>query len=234
MDPGHRRGCLVCGGALEYGTVPSRATCYYCGESHETETICRQGHYVCDRCHRAPAEEIISSYCSTTTETDPVAIARTRIDTPQVGVRGPEYHFLVPAALLASYYNVSGRPGLQAGKIEPARQRAGLVKGGFRATRGDCGTAVGTGIFISLVTGATPLSREEWRLTNLMTAKTLEAIALHGGPRCCRRNAYLAIMAAADFAKENLGVVMPILHPVTWTVTEQDAGCPAKDCPFYT
>ena len=233
MDTGHKRGCLVCGDRLEYGTVPGRATCYFCGDSYETETICPQGHFVCDRCHRAPAEEIISAYCSSTAETDPTAITRTLMDTPQVKMHGPEHHFLVPAALIASYCNVTKKPDLKSRKIEQAHSRAELVKGGFCGSHGDCGAAVGTGIFVSLVTGATPLSREEWRLSNLVTAKSLEAIALHGGPRCCKRNAFLAIMAAADFVKEHLGVSLPIKKPIQCTYSPLNAECLMADCPFY-
>jgi hypothetical protein len=45
-----------------------------------------------------------------------------------------------------------------------------------------CGAGMGTGIFISIVTGATSLSIEEWRLSNLATAKSLLSISEHGGP----------------------------------------------------
>ncbi|OPY39163.1 MAG: hypothetical protein A4E35_00397 [Methanoregula sp. PtaU1.Bin051] len=233
MDPGHRSVCRVCGDRLEYGTVPGRATCYFCGESHETETICRQGHFVCDRCRRAPAEEIISSYCRTTTETDPIAIARTLMNTPQVKMHGPEHHFLVPAVLLAAYYNVTGTPDLKMKKIEQARSRAELIKDGFCGSHGDCGAAVGTGIFVSLATGATPLSREEWRLSNLVTAKSLEAIAMHGGPRCCKRNAFLAILAAVDFVREHFGIEIPVRKPVTCGFSALNEECLTRDCLFY-
>jgi len=233
MDPDHRRGCLVCGKDLKYLPEQIPARCYYCGESHETDVVCRDGHFVCDRCHRAPAEEITSRYCETTMERDPIAIARTLMNAPAVNMHGPEHHFLVPAALLAAFYNVQGKTDEKRVKIEQARQRAALIKGGFCGTHGDCGAAVGTGIFISLVTGATPLSREEWKLTNLVTAKSLETIALHGGPRCCKRNAFLAILTAVDFTREHLNVVMPVERPVRCDFSSQNAECLTRDCPFY-
>ena len=55
---------------------------------------------------------------------------------------------------------------------------------------------MGTGIFISLITDATPLSKEDWGLANRMTAASLNTIAEHGGPRCCKRDSFLAIMDA--------------------------------------
>lgn len=228
-----KSGCLVCGKDLKYLKEKQTAACSYCGETHETEVICEEGHFICDTCHRAPAEEIIARYCAATTEPDPIAIARALMDTPQVKMHGPEHHFLVPAVLLAAYYNVRGMRDVKAQKIEQAKHRASLIKGGFCGTHGDCGAAVGTGIFVSLVTGATPLSREEWKITNLVTAKSLETIALHGGPRCCKRNSFLAIEAAADFSREHLGVVMPIAKPIVCRYSDLNRECLTKDCTFY-
>jgi len=68
--------------------------------------------------------------------------------------------------------------------------------------------AVGTGIFISLVTGATPLSRKAWRACNLMTARSLMSIASLGGPRCCKRDSYLAIREATNFLETEMGVTL--------------------------
>lgn len=232
-NEGHKRGCLVCGKDLDYLPEPRPATCSYCGEPSTTDVLCREGHFVCDTCHRAPAEEIIQRYCGTTAEIDPIAIARTLMETPQVKMQGPEHHFMVPAVLLTAFYNVRGMRDEKVHKIEKARQRAELVKGGFCGTHGDCGAAVGTGIFVSLVTGATPLSKEEWKLSNLVTAKSLETIALHGGPRCCKRNAFLAIQTAVDFSREHFGVVMPVKKPVLCTFSPSNKECRTKECPFF-
>jgi hypothetical protein len=233
MTGERRTGCLVCGKELQYLPEQKPATCYYCRQQRTTDILCRDGHFVCDRCHRATAEEIIGKYCGATTELDPVAIARTLMDTPQVTMHGPEHHFLVPAALLAAYYNVRGKPDEKVRTVAQAQQRASLIKDKFCSTHGDCGAAVGTGIFISLVTGATPLSQEEWRLSNLMTAKSLETIALHGGPRCCKRNTFLAIQSAASFTKEHFGIVMPVTKPVRCTFSDTIRECVTRDCPFY-
>ena len=98
---------------------------------------------------------------------------------------------------------------------------------------GDCGAAVGTGIFISLVTGATPLSHREWQQANLVVAKSLETIAMHGGPRCCKRNTFLAIQGAVAFAKAQLGVTIPLSPTVTCQFYGMNKECRTRDCPFY-
>jgi hypothetical protein len=111
--------------------------------------------------------------------------------------------------LLGAFYNAKGEPGEKEKKIKLARKRAENVLGGFCGFYGDCGAAVGTGIFISVLTGSTPLSVKEWGLSNLMTAKSLFTIANAGGPRCCKRNSFLAIQEAVSFVKDQFGVELP-------------------------
>ena len=160
-------------------------------------------------------------------------MAITLMQNPVVHMHGPEHHFLVPAVLLAAYCNVTGQPDKKAKLIATARERAGMIKGGSCGFMGDCGAAVGTGIFISLVTGATPLSRREWQQANLVVAKSLMTIALHGGPRCCKRNTFLAIQGAVAFTEENLGVKIPIDPKVSCMFYGMNKECRTTDCPFY-
>ena len=114
-----------------------------------------------------------------------------------------------------------------------AKKRASQILGGFCGFYGDCGAAVGTGIFMSLVTNATPLSIAEWKLANLITAKSLFTIANHGGPRCCKRNTYLAIMEAVDFLKENLGVNLEVKKGLECEFHDLNNECLRQKCPFY-
>ena len=106
---------------------------------------------------------------------------------------------MVPAVLLAAYYNKTGNPQEKRAKILKARKRSEKILGGFCGTHGVCGAAVGTGIFMSVIKNANPLSKKEWNQSNMITAKSLHVIAEHGGPRCCKRNTFLAINEAIDF-----------------------------------
>lgn len=59
--------------------------------------------------------------------------------------------------------------------------RAQSIVGGSCGFHGACRAAIGVGIFVSLVTAATPTSGEEWRLCNTATAEALTRIAARGG-----------------------------------------------------
>jgi hypothetical protein len=95
---------------------------------------------------------------------DPFELAKIIMNNVKVPMHGPEHHFIIPAVLLAAYYNVKGDLSEKRRKIKEARRRSSNVLGGFCGFYGDCGAAVGTGIFMSLITESTPLSVAEWRL----------------------------------------------------------------------
>ena len=61
---------------------------------------------------------------------------------------------------------------------------------------------------MSILTKANPLATENWKLSNLMTSRALGRISENGGPGCCKRDSYLAIMEAVNFTRENFGIEM--------------------------
>jgi hypothetical protein len=233
MTADHKTGCLICGEELVYQKEPAQLECFYCRQVYDSNAKCRNGHYVCDRCHSLPAIDLIENYCISSKSEDPLELALTLMRNPRIKMHGPEHHFLVPAVLLAAYYNSKKEYGEKATKIRMAKKRASQILGGFCGFYGNCGAAVGTGIFVSLVTGATPLSVAEWKLANLVTAKSLLTIAEHGGPRCCKRTTFLAILEAADFAKENLGVDFKINKELKCEFYPLNKECLRQNCPFH-
>ena len=99
---------------------------------------------------------------------------------------------------------------------------------------GDCGAAVGTGIFISLITRANPLSKDEWKLSNLMTARSLFAVANVGGPRCCKRTSFLSIIEASAFLREHFSMALQVNKNIKCEFSSLNKECLADDCPFYS
>jgi len=228
-----KSGCLVCGKDLVYLDAPEELACSLCGRVHATTVRCAGGHFICDDCHRLPAEDLIETTCLETRVADPLLLAISLMRQPAIKMHGPEHHFLVPAVLLTSYSLVAGKHDALEGWLKKARERADQVKGGSCGTLGVCGAAIGTGIFVSVISGATPLSRKEWMLSNLVTAQSLHEIAIAGGPRCCKRNTYIAILAASSFVNEEWGVVLPTGHRVTCEFSDLNRECRKMECPFY-
>ncbi len=232
LEAGHHQGCIVCGAELEYLAAPEAVRCAFCGAASESPVRCRETHFVCDACHAAPASDAIERGCLASDSTDPIALATSLMRHPSVKLHGPEHHFLVPAALLTALCNARGQASAKPRLLAEARRRAGAVAGGFCGFQGACGAGVGVGIFVSLATGATPLTRESWGLANAATGQALTVIGSLGGPRCCKRTSWLALLGGIRFARQELGVRLEGRGPACeWS--EVNAECLERACPFH-
>ena len=138
---------------------------------------------------------------------NPVEIARKIMEDPYIYMHGPEHHVMVGAVLLTAYRNSGGDIDLKEA-LEEMKERGSQIPGGVCGFWGCCGAGVSTGIYMSIVTGATPLAGRSWGLANRTTAKALEAIGELGGPRCCKRDTFTAIRKAAEMTAQELGVEM--------------------------
>jgi hypothetical protein len=225
-------GCLSCGAEIVYLPAAEPVSCAGCGATAESRARCAAGHFFCDGCHAGDAGDAVERICASAEEVDPVAIALQAMRHPAVKMHGPEHHFLVPAALLAAWSNARGEGGQRPGRVAEARRRARPLAGGMCGTQGACGAAVGTGIFASIALGATPLSADEWRRAQLVTSRTLRVVAESGGPRCCKRDGWLAILEGARFAREELGVALPVQGP-SCDFSDLNRQCIGDACPFH-
>lgn len=233
MSTEHRSGCLVCSKELVYLDEAETLTCHYCKETFDADARCVDGHYVCDACHSLSGNDIIEQTCASTDEVNPVRLAIELMRNHSVKMHGPEHHYLVPAVLLACYHNATGDPKGKVINLKKARNRAEKVPGGFCGIQGTCGAGIGTGIFVSVMTGSTPLSKEEWGSANAMTSRALNSIAGHGGPRCCKRTSFLAIAEAAGYLKDSYCVAIPIDEDIECEFSSLNKECLGTNCPFY-
>ena len=221
--------CLICKAPLEYLTRDKLMECAICHKREFSKTRCVEGHYVCSECHTKGMDSIFG-LCLSETSRDPIGILEKMMSMPFCHMHGPEHHVMVGAALLTAYKNAGGALELTKA-LQEIYSRGNAVPGGVCGFWGACGAGVSTGQFVSIVTGSTPLAVEPWGLSNQMTAKALESIGKVGGPRCCKRDSYLAILAAIAFAAEHLHVHMETSVPVC-TRSGQNNQCIGKRCPF--
>ena len=222
--------CLICKAPLEYLQEDVLMECSICHKSEYSKTRCLNGHYVCNECH-SKGVNVIVGMCLEETSCNPVEIIGKMMDMSFCHMHGPEHHVMVGAALLTAYKNAGGELELENALTE-MYNRGKTVPGGICGFWGSCGAGVSSGIYTSIVTKATPLTVESWSLANKMTSCSLSTISENGGPRCCKRNSYLAISEAVKFTKEKLGVEME-LSEITCSRSEQNNQCIKGRCPFY-
>ena len=208
--------CLICKAPLEYLQEDIEMECELCHKKEKSKTRCINGHYVCNECHMQGIAVILNKM----------------MEQPFCHMHGPEHHIMVGMALLTAYKNSGGELELKNALVE-MNSRGRSVPGGACGFWGACGAGISAGMFISIVTGSTPLGKENFGLSHKMTASALNAIGEIGGPRCCKRDSYLSILKAVDFVKENLGISME-RSKIRCSFRSQNNQCIGKRCPFCT
>lgn len=221
--------CLICKAPLVYTEKSEIMECSICHKKEYSRTSCVNGHYVCNECHTNGMDAIIG-VCLEETSDDPIYIIEKMMNMSFCHMHGPEHHVMVGAALLTAYKNAGGDIELEEALAE-IMERGKCVPGGSCGFWGACGAGISSGMFISIISGSTPLTNESFALSHKMTSKSLEYIGNVGGPRCCKRDSFLSILAAVDFVKKNFGVEMT-KPKVVCHYSSQNNQCIGKRCPF--
>lgn len=221
-------GCIICGSRLVYTTEPHTETCILCNKSFEASVKCSQGHYICDTCHCKDILGKVEQLLANSSSKDPIELAESIFSLPEFNMHGPEYHSIVPAVLIAAYQNLSGSRDFS--KIREAIRRGRDTKGGSCGYNGSCGAAVGSGVAVSIIESATPMSRVNRGNANLATAYALLEIGKYGGPRCCKRDSMLSIESfinSTDYFKD----LSKKSH--VCTQYKQNKDCLGIRCPYH-
>jgi len=225
-----RTGCVVCGKPIEYRTEITVYTCHLCKKRYESNAVCENGHYVCDKCHSSALSDFLRFLCDND-EKDPIALFQQVAELKSVHMHGPEHHSIVPCVMLAAYRNNGGVIDFVPA-IETAIKRGGQIPGGTCGYWGACGAAIGAGIYASILTGSTPLNAEVWNYPQLLTSRCLAQIAEFSGPRCCKRTSRVAIETAAQFTQEHMGIDIPVRR-MPCNHFEKNRECIRTRCPYY-
>jgi len=221
--------CLVCGAALDYATTATVQACAYCGREESTLISCPGGHFVCDACHGAQVIDLVRRMLESATTADAGALLERVMALPGLPMHGPEHHAVVAGVVVAAAGNAGVT--LPPDAVATALRRAGKVPGGWCGYYGACGAAVGAGVAVSVLTGATPL-RGPQRSSALAATSLALSRMLDDQPRCCKRASRVAVEAAVAFVGERLGVELEAGEPEPCDYAERNRECPGAVCPF--
>ena len=65
--------CLICKAKLEYLSEDVQMECAICHKKENSNTVCQNGHYVCNECHTGGMDSIIG-LCLSEKSKDPIEI----------------------------------------------------------------------------------------------------------------------------------------------------------------
>lgn len=233
MEDKKIEGCMICGEELKYLTTAIPVMCVYCRKTESANIYCQSGHYVCNECHASDSIKIITRFCLSSSSKNPMEMAKMIMRHPTIPMHGPEHHAMIAAVLVTAYKNLTGKATDE--EIKEAIRRGSTVPGGYCGLYGTDAAAIATGIAMSIILKATPLTDNERRIANMMTSRALVAIASNRGVRCCKRSTFAAIESANQYFKEVLDIELEHI-PISKLKCEHSSRnkqCSMIDCRFY-
>ncbi len=179
-----------------------------------------------DRCNH------IVDACLQETSKNPVELFNKIAIKDFIRIHGPEHHVLDGAVLLTAFYHAGGKIDLKA-SLEELVKRGAQMPGATCGLWGVCGAVNSIGAALSIIDGTGPLSEDSsWGKHMSYTSKALAQMAKVGGPRCCKRDAFLALYEATTFVNENYDVQLESSE-IHCSFSAKNEQCIQGKCPFY-
>ena len=149
-----------------------------------------------------------------------------------VRIHGPEHHVLDGAALLTAFYNAGGDIDLP-NSLNELMKRGLQMPGATCGMWGVCGAVSSMGAALSIIDGTGPLSSDDsWGKHMEFTSKALGSLSKVGGPRCCKRDAFLSFQNAIQYVNDNYDVELQN-NKIECCFSEKNEQCIKERCPFY-
>lgn len=177
------------------------------------------------------AKKIIDA-CLQETSKNPIDIFCNIAQRDFVRIHGPEHHVLDGAALLTAFHNAGGAIELQT-SLNELMKRGLQMPGATCGMWGVCGAVSSLGASLSIIDGTGPLSSDlSWGKHMEFTSKALCSLSRVGGPRCCKRDAFLSLQKAIEYVIENYNVRLESSR-IECSFSKKNEQCIKEKCPFY-
>ena len=165
-------------------------------------------------------------------EVDAIRLAKDLMKEEYVNLHGPEHHFLDGGALLVAIRNAGLGFDLEQA-LRELKNRTIKMPGAMCGWWGICGSAASIGAVFSILDGTGPLSSDDNYSDHMrLTSETIERMSEIGGPRCCKRNAFLSIQEGMRHANEKYGLNLPIGN-IVCEFSKKNQQCIKERCPFH-
>ena len=177
------------------------------------------------------ARKIINA-CMKEKSKNPIEIFSNIAKMDFIRIHGPEHHVLDGASLLTAFYNAGGDIKLRT-SLEELMKRGLQMPGATCGMWGVCGAVSSMGAALSVIDGTGPLSSDStWGKHMEFTSKALYQLSQVGGPRCCKRDAFLSFQKAIEYINENYDVKLES-SSIECCFSEKNEQCIKGKCPFY-
>ena len=159
--------------------------------------------YELDEKYKLIKNELLNS-----TSSNPIEIVNEIMNKEYVNIHGPEHHFLDGGAFMTAFYNSKGLK-VSKEQLDELELRAKKMPGAMCGQWGVCGAVASLGASLAIINKTGPLTDNDYYKDNMeYTSQVLEVMSKIGGPRCCKRNAFLAISLVVKFVDRKYNVKM--------------------------
>lgn len=175
---------------------------------------------------------LIKAECLQSDEKDPIKLAVEIMRKDCINIHGPEHHVLDGSCFLTAMHNAGAEFDLEKALDEMA-ERGLKMPGATCGKWGMCGSSASVGAALAIIHETGPLSGGKYYKDNLnYVSLALKNIAEIGGPRCCKRNAFISLKTAVDFVNSEYGVELP-KSDIKCIFSDKNEQCLKKACPFF-
>ncbi|HAR47630.1 MAG TPA: hypothetical protein DCX39_04085 [Firmicutes bacterium] len=174
----------------------------------------------------------IKDLCLSEKSRNPHVIVKKIMKLPDIPIHGPIHHFIDGAAFLTALHNAGMEFDLMEALTE-LEERSKLMPGATCGKWGVCNSASSLGAALAIIHSTGPLSDNDFYKDNLeLTSRILSRIAELGGPRCCKRNGFTALLIGAIFVKEKYGIELEV-EDITCEFSPLNQQCIGTRCPYF-
>lgn len=174
----------------------------------------------------------IKNECLNALTSNPIELILDIMKKETINMHGPEHHILDGSCFLAAMHNAGVEFDLDKA-LDEMIIRGQKMPGATCGQWGMCGSSTSVGAALAIIHETGPLSNSEYYKDNLyLVSKALGKIGDVGGPRCCKRNAFLSILTAIDFVNERYGIELE-KQEVKCEFSLKNKQCIGMKCPFF-
>lgn len=175
---------------------------------------------------------LIKNECLKSTTSDPIELIFKLMQKDYINIHGPEHHILDGACFLSALHNAELDFDLDKA-LDEMIDRGSKMPGATCGQWGVCGSSSSVGAALAIIHETNPLSSNQYYKDNLSyVSQALGKIAQVGGPRCCKRNAFLSLQTAIDFVKTQYDIELPKSN-ISCTFSNQNKQCIGLKCPYF-
>lgn len=164
---------------------------------------------------------------------NPIAIVKSLMHSDFINIHGPEHHYLDGAAFMTALRN-AGLDFDYEKSLDLLAERTIKMPGAMCGYWGMCGSTASVGAVLAIIDNTGPLSNDEHYKEHMeFTSSVIKKMSEIGGPRCCKRNAFLSIITGVQFVKEHYGVELELDEKIECEFSSWNKQCIGSRCPFH-